>query len=150
MSTNHDVSKLDDLITTTIDSVNGYEHSAEKAEAARYSSLFAELAAERRQVVSALQAESRRLGGTPNDFGSAAAALHRRIEDLRRAFGGGDAAIVKEVERGEDYLKEEYERVLKDDHIAAETLAVVRRCYESVVRGHDKASALKHEIEAAS
>jgi uncharacterized protein (TIGR02284 family) len=149
MSTNHDVSKLDDLITTTIDSVKGYEHSAEKAEAARYADLFRALAAERREVVATLQAESRRLGGTPNDFGSAAATLHRRIEDLRRALGGGDAAIVKEVERGEDYLKEEYDRVLKDERMSAETLAVVRRCYDSVLLGHDKASALKHEIEAA-
>ena len=38
MSDNHDVSKLDDLIITLIDSVKGYEHSAEKAEGARYKS----------------------------------------------------------------------------------------------------------------
>ena len=149
MSKNHDVSKLDDLIVTTIDSVKGYEQAAEKAEAGRFAAMFGDLAQERRQVVAMLQEESRRLGGKPNDFGSAAATLHRRFEDLRRAFGGGDAAIVKEVERGEDYLKEEYERVLGDDRMSEAALDVVRRCYESVMRGHDQASALKHRLEAA-
>ena len=40
MSEMHDTSKLDDLIVTLIDSVKGYEHSAEKAEAARYRDFF--------------------------------------------------------------------------------------------------------------
>lgn len=149
MSTNHDVSKLDDLIVTTIDSVKGYEHSADKAEGSRFAQLFRDLADERRQVVATLQAESRRLGGTPNDFGSAAATLHRRWEDLRVALGGGDAAIIKAIERGEDYLKEEYERVLNDDRMGAETKAVVSECYGSVRHGNDMAGELKHILESA-
>jgi len=68
---------------------------------------------------------------------------------MRTALGGGDAAVIAEVERGEDYLKEEYERVLKDDDISAETMAVVQAAFASVLRGHDEASALKHELEAA-
>lgn len=149
MSHNHDVSKLDDLIVTTIDSVKGYELSAEKAEGSRFASFFTEMAAERRQVVATLQAESRRLGGTPNDFGSAAATIHRTWESLRNALGGGDSAIIKEIERGEDYLKEEFERVLDDERMSPETKAVVSDCYGSVRRGHDAASVLKHDLEDA-
>jgi uncharacterized protein (TIGR02284 family) len=148
MSDNHDISKLDDLIVTLIDSVKGYEHSAEKAEAARYKGFFLEMAADRRAAVTALQAASRAEGGTPADYGSAAATLHRRIEDLRVALGGGDKAIVKEVERGEDYLKEEFDRVLADERMSPAALAAVREAYASVRRGHDQASALKHELEA--
>jgi uncharacterized protein (TIGR02284 family) len=150
MSDNHSVSKLDDLIITLIDSVKGYEHSAEKAEAARYRDVFLEMARDRRETVTALQAASRAEGGSPADYGSAAATLHRRIEDLRVALGGGDKAIVKEVERGEDYLKEEFERVLKDEKMSPAAQAAVRDAYESVRRGHDRASALKHELQAAS
>ena len=73
MSETHDNSKLDDLIVTLIDSVKGFEHSAEKAEAARYKDFFAEMARERREAVTALQAASRAEGGTPADYGSAAA-----------------------------------------------------------------------------
>ncbi len=77
-----------------------------------------------------------------------AGTLHRRIEDLRVAFGGGDAAVIKEVERGEDYLKEEFERVLNDDRMSPAAMGAVREAYESVRRGHDRASAMKHELEA--
>src|SRR4051812_33482152 len=101
MSEMHDNSKLDDLIVTLIDSVKGFEHSAEKAEAARYREFFSDMARGRREAVTVLQEASRAEGGSPADYGSAAATLHRRIEDLRVALGGGDAAIVAEVERGE-------------------------------------------------
>ena len=150
MSENTDISKLDDLIVTTIDSVKGYEHSAEHADAAHYSEMFRRLAADRRDVVSSLQNRSRTLGGTPSDFGSAAATLHRRFEDLRRALGGGDDAIVKEIERGEDYLKEELERALRDEAVSPETRAILDRCYATVIRGHDEISRLKHQLAAVA
>ena len=149
MSIQHDTAKLDDLIITTIDSIKGYEHSAEHADAQRYAGFFRAMAGERRGVVDMLQAQSRALGGSPADYGSTAATIHRRWEDLRHALGGGDAALVKEVERGEDYLKEEFDRALKDDNISGPTLAVIREAYDSVLRGHDRASKLKHELEAA-
>ena len=149
MTTTHDTAKLDDLIITTIDSIKGYEHSAENADAQRYAGFFRAMAGERRGVVDLLQAQSTRLGGAPADYGSTAATIHRRWEDLRHALGGGDAALVKEVERGEDYLKEEYERAIADERTSPETLAVMRQAYESVLRGHDRASHLKHELEAA-
>lgn len=149
MSDMHDTSKLDDLIVTLIDSVKGFEHSAEKAEAANYREFFTEMAQERRGAVEMLQAASRAEGGTPADYGSAAGTLHRRFEDLRNALGGGDAAIIKEVERGEDYLKEEFERVLADDRMSPAAMVAVRQAYTSVRRGHDKASALKHALENA-
>jgi uncharacterized protein (TIGR02284 family) len=58
-------------------------------------------------------------------------------------------AIVKAIERGEDYLKEEFERVLADEHVAPAALAAVRETYASVRRGRDRVSALKHELEKA-
>ena len=149
MSDNHDLSKLDDLIITLIDSVKGYEHSAEKAEAARYQGFFQEMAQDRRTAVARLQEASRAEGGTPADYGSAAGTVHRRFEDLRLALGGGDETIIKEVERGEDYLKEEFERVLNDERMSPAAMAAVRQAYESVRRGHDEASGLKHRLEAA-
>jgi uncharacterized protein (TIGR02284 family) len=149
MSTNHDVSKLDDLITTTLDSVKGFEHSLEASPDSRYATFFRDMASERREVVARLQAHSRSLGGTPTEQSSVAGTLHRRWEDLRAALGGGDAAVIREVERGEDYLKEEYDRALADQRMSPETLDLIRACYQSVRRGHDQASAFKHALEAA-
>lgn len=148
MSTTTDTSKLDDLITTTIDSIRGYENSAEDAPDSPYASFFRQMAQERGQAVEALSAQSRALGGTPTEQGSVAASIHRVWEDLRSSLGGGETAVIKEVERGEDYIKEEYERALNDTNISEPTRAVIRTAYESVRRGHDEMSRLKHSLEA--
>ena len=149
MSANHDVSKLDDLIVTTIDSVRGYEHSARHADAGRFRQFFEDMAAERRRVIDALSAKSRELGGTPAEYGSTAATIHRRVEDFRLALGGGDEAILSEIERGEDYLKEEFDRVLDDERMSPGALGVVRECYTSVLRGHDTTRKLRDLVQAA-
>lgn len=148
MSGNHDLSKIDDLITTLIDSIKGYEHSADKVKSGDLQQLFTDLAAQRRSAVELLQQTSRTLGGSPNDFGSAAATVHRRIEDLRVALGGGDSAVVSEIERGEDYLKEEFDRVVRDEAIDARTREAVTSAYQSVTRGHALISDLKHRLAA--
>jgi uncharacterized protein (TIGR02284 family) len=148
MSSNHDVSKLDDLIVTTIDSARGYENSAKHADAGRFREFFEDMADERRRVVEALSAKSRELGGTPAEYGSAAATVHRRIEDLRMALGGGDKTVLREIERGEDYLKEEFDRVLADERMSPGALGVVRECYTSVLKGHDTSKKLRDVLEA--
>lgn len=149
MSNNHAVSKLDDLITTLIDSVKGYEHSADKATSAEYQSLFRELATERTSSVNLLQARSRALGGKPNEFGSMAGTVHRRMEDIFVALGGGDKAVIQAIDRGEDYLREEFERVLKDEAIDAETQVIVRQAHESVAHGHRVVQGLKDQLATA-
>ena len=65
MSTNTDTSKLDDLIHTVIDSIKGFENSAEDSPDGRFASFFRDMARERREVATKLQAQSRALGGTP-------------------------------------------------------------------------------------
>jgi uncharacterized protein (TIGR02284 family) len=145
----HETSKLDDLIVTTIDSVRGYEQAAEHADAGSHAGFFRSMAEERRAVVAALQAEVTRLGGTPNDFGSLAGTVFRRLEDLRHALGGGEKAIAESVRRGEDYLKEEFDRVLRDERMSPESAAVVRDAYASVQRGYEQAQARLHAEQAA-
>lgn len=150
MGRDHDISVLNSLITTTIDSANGFERSAEDADLPRFADMFREFAQERRQVVGQLQERVRTLGGTPNDDGSLKADLHRRWVDLRDAISrGGDREIIEEVERGEDYLKNKYDAALADSEISAETMAVIREAYQSVRAGHDRASALKHSMQSA-
>jgi uncharacterized protein (TIGR02284 family) len=146
----HDIQILNSLITTTIDSANGFERSAEDADARQFVDMFREFAQERRQVVGTLQERVRTLGGTPNDDGSLKADLHRRWVDLRDAISrGGDKEVIEEVERGEDYLKEKYDAALADSELSPETLAVIREAYQSVRAGHDRASALKHSLQGA-
>ena len=150
MNNDHDIEILNSLITTTIDSAHGFEHSAGHAEAGRFRELFAEFAGERREVVSRLQEQVRALGGTANDDGSLKADLHRRWIDLRDAIaGGGDREVIEEVERGEDYLKGKYDAALADGGLSQAALEAIRAAYQSVRAGHDRASQLKHNMEAA-
>ena len=144
-----DVTILNSLITTTIDSVNGFRRSAENAESENFKKLFTHFAQTRAQLVGRLQQRVRELGGTPEDDGSIKAALHRGWEDLRTALSRhDDEAVIAEVERGEDYIKEKYEMALSDSDLSAESLALVRSCYQNVREGHDRASQLKHGLKS--
>ena len=64
--------------------------------------------------------------------------------------GRDDQAIVNEVERGEDYLKEKFETALSSDKLTGESRAVVDRVFQSVRKGHDRVSALKHSMEGST
>lgn len=147
-SNDHDVSVLNSLITTTIDSANGFEEAANDAQSQQFQAMFREYAGERRQCVQQLQNEVRRLGGTPEDSGSAKAAAHRGWLNLKDAVTGqDDKQIVEEVERGEDYIKEKYEEALKDDKLSAAARSAINEAFTSVRKGHDRASQLKHGMQ---
>ena len=146
MDNDRDISVLNSLIKTTLDSVKGFEDAAEDGEG-RFSSVFTEFAQERRTVVSRLQQEVRRLGGNPEDDSSLAAAAHRTFMNLKDLLmGRDDKAVVQEVERGEDYLKEKYEIALRDTDMSTQTRSVIEQAFVSVREGHDRASALKHSM----
>ena len=150
-SSNHDVTVLNSLITTTIDSANGFDEAANDARSERFQTMFREYASERRQCVQRLQNEVRRLGGTVEDDGSVKAAAHRTWLNLKDALtGDSDKQIVEEVERGEDYIKEKYEMALKDDKLSAETRAAINEAFASVRSGHDRASQLKQSMQGTS
>jgi uncharacterized protein (TIGR02284 family) len=141
---------LNTLIATLIDSVTGYEDAAANLEgSSRLQQLFRERASERSGIVEELRTEVRRLGGNPEDDGSFLGKAHQRFLDLKAAVAGRDEkAIINEVERGEDYLKEKFETALEHGDLSGESRAVVERAYQSVRSGHDQMSALKHGMEA--
>ena len=147
---NHDISVLNSLIETTLDSVDGYRRSAEEATASRFSSEFLSRANEREEVVRKLQGEVRRLGGTPEDDGSILAAAHRTFLSIRdRATGSDDEAVIAEVDHGESYLRGKWETALKDDKLSPETLRLITECWDSVRSGQEKWRAV-HQNMAGS
>jgi uncharacterized protein (TIGR02284 family) len=146
-----EITALNTLIATTIDSITGYEDAASNSEAGRFAQLFRDRASERQRVVEDLRAEVRRLGGNPEDDGSLMGKTHQRFLDLKAAITGRDEkAIINEVERGEDYLKEKFETALHSDALSGECRAAVERAYQSVREGHDQMSQLKHGMEASA
>jgi uncharacterized protein (TIGR02284 family) len=145
---NESISTLNTLVATTIDSVTGYEDSARNIHDERLREVFRSRADERQQVVEQLRGEVRRLGGDPEEGGSFLGKAHQRFEDLKAAITGRDEkAIINEVERGEDYLKEKWQAALQSGNLHGETHDLVERCYQSVKQGHDQISQLKHAFE---
>ena len=144
-----EIATLNTLIATTIDSITGYEDAAANSDEGQFQKLFRERASERQRVVEDLRAEVRRLGGNPEDDGSFLGKTHQRVLDLKAAVTGRDEqAIINEVERGEDYLKEKFETALNDGNLSGECRTAVERAYQSVRAGHDQMSSLKHGLEA--
>jgi uncharacterized protein (TIGR02284 family) len=143
----HDIRVLNSLIKTTLDSRKGYLDAAEEASSSRFSGDFNDFANERSEAASLLQAEVRRLGGNPEDDSSLLGAAHRAFMNLKEVFvHRDDKAIIEEVERGEDYIKNKYEEALADTQLSGSTLMVIRQAYTSVQAGHARARSLKHSF----
>ena len=140
---------LETLTTTLIDSINGYSEAASHADSPQFQQIFRKLADERSTVVEDLRSEIRRLGGNPPESGSLLGKTHQTWLDLKSAVTGrDDKAIINEVERGEDYLKEKFEAALKAVDLAPESRSAIERAYQSVRQGHDQMRDLKHGMEA--
>lgn len=146
----NDISTLNSLIATTLDSCDGYRRAADESNNSQHQAMFNEFAAERETIVRQLQQQVRSMGGDPEDDGTVLAMAHRAFLSLRDAVtGSDDAAVIAEVERGEDHIKHKYEAAM-DDGLSSDVEAVVREAYQSVRRGHDRVSAIKHMQDGQS
>jgi uncharacterized protein (TIGR02284 family) len=149
MMADDQIDTLNSLLRATIDSVKGYENSAQELDSNRLREIFRQCADERQNVVQRLREEVRRLGGDPADSGSAMGSMHHVWEDLKGAVTGKDEeATINQTEAAEDYLKEQFEDAMKN--LTGESRHVVEQCYQQVRQGHDQISALKHGMEAHS
>lgn len=143
----HDVRVLNSLITTTIDSADGYRAAAEDTTNEQFRKMFIDRANEREAVIAELQQHVREIGGDPETSGSMIAGAHRFFLDMRDALtGSDDKAVVEEVERGEDYIKEKYEVALSDQELSDICRSRVSAAFESVRKGHDQMSDLKSAL----
>ena len=147
---NETTTTLNTLIATLIDSVEGYQKSAGDVDNQRYAEMFNARARERQQAITTLQAAVAQAGGNPEDDGSVMGSLHRAFQSLREAVSTrDDAAIIAEIERGEDCLKEKFEAAQRHADLTPQAREAVNKAWESVRAGHDEMSALKHRTEGA-
>jgi uncharacterized protein (TIGR02284 family) len=150
MFNDHDVTVLNSLIETTIDSVDGYRHSAGEATSGTFTEMFRKRAEERQQIVERLREQVRKLGGTPEEEGGLLAKAHRQFLSLRDAVtGSDDKSVIAEVDRGESYLNGKWEAALADGDVSAGTQRLIRECYQSVRSGHDQWEQLNKGISAS-
>jgi uncharacterized protein (TIGR02284 family) len=144
-----DTTVLNTLIATLIDSVKGYRESAEATSNQRLAERFNARASERQAAVARLQSVVAALGGNPEDDGSLLGSAHHAFINLKQAVtGADDQAILNEVDRGEDYLKEKFETALANADLSSSARQAVQEAWQSVRAGHDEMSALKHSLSS--
>ena len=149
MFNQHDVTVLNSLIETTIDSVDGYRHSAGEATNEQFAEIFRKRAQEREEVVGLLRRRVVELGGEPEEEGGLLAKAHRQFLSLRDAVTGrDDKSVIAEVDRGESYLNGKWEAALADNELSADTQRLLRECYQSVRSGHDQWEQMNKAINA--
>lgn len=136
--TSKDVTVLNSLVKTLNDSIKGYQESAKDIGNQRFQSMFQDRAMERQSVVTKLQAEVGRLGGDPSDGGSLLGSAHQIFLDMKSAVTGkDDQAILAEVQRGEEYLREKFDTALADGDLSPSVRSVVEQAAQSVRQGAD-------------
>jgi len=142
-----DVTALNTLIATLLDSIEGYQKSAGDIDNRAVADKFNARARERQSVVTKLQAAVASAGGNPEDDGTLLGGAHRAFQSLKEAVvSRDDKAIVDEVERGEDYLKNKFEVALADVDLSPAARTAADEAWQSVRAGHDEMSALKHSM----
>ena len=101
-------------------------------------------------VAAELQTIVQQYGGSPEESGSASAAMHRGWVAVKGTLSGySDKAILEETERGEDVALESYRKALAEN-LPADVRSVVERQYEGVKRNHTQVRQLRDRARAAS
>ena len=144
MATDNDatISILNGLIETCEDGVKGFRTAAAAVKHPAAKALFTSRVPVIEHAAAELQAEVRRLGGTPETTGSVAAKIHRGWIDLKAAVTGqDDAAIITECERGEQVAVHNYEEARKHD-VPSDIRTIVERQYHGAVQNLERVRTL--------
>lgn len=142
------ITAVQELIEINIDSYNGFKQAAKQTADTPLPCLFDELADQRVSQAVALQKLVIRNGEEPISEGSIEGRIHRAIMDWRETLGGGPISVLKEAERGEDYIKAKYEAVLTKTAGSAVT-DVLNHQYAAVRTAHDRVRDLRDALAAA-
>ncbi len=137
------IEALQDLIEVNIDSAKGLREAAEAIDHEAMTTLFHRVAKTRDSNASELQRYVRVNEEKPSDEGSLVGAVHRKWLELRAAINSGKPKVVLiEAERGEDAIKDKYEKLLVDTAGSAMN-DVLTRQYGEVKKHHDLVRVLR-------
>lgn len=141
------VQALQELVEVNIDSADGYRTAAADVRSERLATLFRDEAVRRRQFANELADLVQNQGVPPRTEGSRRARLHRWWIDLRATLEkGSEQAVLTEVDRGEDAIRERYERILAAIAGSPAT-ELLNRQYAEIKHAHDRVRTMLTEGE---
>ena len=144
------IDALQDLAECCKDGEYGFRACAEQAKRQDLKSTFLQRADDCRSAAQELNEQISSLGGSPEEHGSAAGALHRGWVAVKASLSSyDDKAVLEECERGEDNAKARYTKALKQP-LPASIKLVVERQMQGLQRNHDQIKMLRDQLRAAS
>lgn len=141
---------LEDLSECCKDGEYGFRTAADQVKRQDLKTVFTQRANDCREAAQELYAHTRALGGTPDDSGTAAGAVHRGWVAVRTMFSTyDDKAVLDECERGEDHALACYRKALKQN-LPVALRQLVERQMQGVQRNHDQIKQLRDSAAIAS
>lgn len=138
-----DIRMLNRLISHTLDSAENYRKAMGDVHSADLTLRFRFRCRERLVSSTMLREQVDAIGGDPQDDGTIRASLQRMLSNLYYVLHSGDWAVVQEVDRQEEKLKERYDAALEDQLLSPPAREAVLRAYESVRAGRVELAKLK-------
>ena len=130
---------LETLTRTVADSIHGCREAAEHARDEDFRLSLERLAGDRARIHAELQSALSRRGGPDEPGQSTLGQIHQAWLDLKAKLAGDDdVAVVEEVDRGEDYLKEKFETVMSRESMDEDIRQILERAYHQVCDGRDQ------------
>lgn len=115
MATDTQVKILNNLISRCYDAEHGFKEAAEYTDSTHLSAIFKDYEKQRYDFGHELKKHIRSLGGEIEKGTSMIADVHRTWMDLKQtASANDDKAILEEVNRGEGYALNSYNKALED------------------------------------
>lgn len=153
MTTEETIVELNGLIHACKDGELGYTTAAADVRNTELETVLKDYASQRRQFARDLQAEVKRLGGTPDDSGTLGGTLLSGWMDVKSALTGDSAApIIATRETGEESAAAAFQWAINLD-LSGQTRSLVEKQCKSIRETHahlkklnaDAASGIKYQ-----
>ena len=144
------VDTLNELIETCHDGEYGFNACAQHSTATHLQTLYRRHAEQCSDAADELRGHVVRLGGAPEEGGSASGALHRGWVAVRGTLSGySDQAMLDECERGEDAALARYRKALASN-LPSDVRIAVQRQMDGVQKSHDEIKALRDKTRTST
>jgi uncharacterized protein (TIGR02284 family) len=150
MTTESDIRAMERIAKIMVDQVRVYRRAAEVEKDRNAASVIKRAAGEREDLLDGLQEHIRALGADPVKHGRGLSGAHAVLVDARAALEAIGCSAIAEVERGEDYLRDEIEKCAAEADVSPRARCVLSGLATRIAATHNEISALKHYAVAMS
>ncbi|TRD10424.1 PA2169 family four-helix-bundle protein [Erythrobacter insulae] len=143
------IETLKTLTQITYDSVEGYRTAAEKSGSSAMKKAFEQRANMRSQTLAKLNNGLLMHKEKPIASVSLSGSVHQTFLKITEAVSNGDKAVIDRVDEGEEFIAENFRRVLNDDEVKDMDLSIrtlIQDTYGEISKGERFANMLEAQF----